>query len=214
MATRKLSLPRAAVLVAVLTPSLAACEQRYVVCTCLPPPTPREELEGTFLHEVESIEVRDGDYTPPPLPLPMVARAMAGENFFLFTLDDSEASIVFRVDAWVDVQRVPGSSGGCCGPAWDGLALTDPQPPWSERNRMRIDTTRDIGTFLTVLDPTLVSAEPAFPEQYDGDLGIVGDADGGGGFVLRADHLIHPEGCDDLSCTATVRISHHFRRVD
>lgn len=211
MATRGLTRRHLVVAITLATPSLAACEQRFLLCNCPLPGTPREQLEGTFVHSLDAIEVLEGEYTPPALPPARRVQATAGENFFLWTLDDGQPLVVLRIYGWVDVRSAPGRSGGCCGPPWDDLELTDPQPPWTERNRFRVDTLHDIGDILVQLDPTLRSAETATSTDYDPSLGIVGDAEGRD-LVLRADYSIQPQGCDDISCSATVRLTHRFRR--
>ncbi|MBN8612172.1 MAG: hypothetical protein J0L92_16375 [Deltaproteobacteria bacterium] len=211
MATRGLTPRHVAVALTLAMPSLAACEQRFLVCHCLSPGTPREQLEGTFVHTLDAFEVLDGEYAPPSLPPARRVRTTAGENFFLWTLEDGQPLVVLRINGWVDVRSAPGRSGECCGPVWDDLELADPQPPWSERNRLRVDTLHDLGDILVQLDPTLRYAEAAWSAEYDASLGIVGDAEGRE-LVFRADYWIQPEGCDDAACAATVRLTHRFRR--
>lgn len=189
--------------------ALTACAPAPdVLCQCSTPGEPRGLFEGRFTHSIEAIEVLEGDYIPPALPPARHALGLASEDFFVWALDGGEAHVVLQA-SWVDVRETPGSSGGCC-PGWDGLTPSSPQPEWSARNRARL-VPLDLGDTLTRLDGSLALVEPILTDRLDPPLVLDGDARG---FVLRAEHYVHPAGCSEPACAARVRVIHHFRRPD
>ena len=195
---------------------VAACAPEPVVnCQCGLPGWPREQLEGRFVHTIESIDVIEGPYTPPALPPPRAALALVSEDLLVWMLGDGEAHLVVRIHAWLAVEPAPGRRS-CCGPTWDDIQLASTQPVWSARNRIALDPSQELGDVMASLDPTLSFAEPIFAHDglvVDDPPPLVFDEDGRG-LVLRAHYLVQPAGCADASCRATVSVTHHLRRAE
>jgi hypothetical protein len=195
---------------------VAGCAPEPVLsCQCRLPGWPREQLEGSFVHTIESIDVIEGTYTPPALPPPRAALALVSEDLLVWMLADGEAHLVFRIDAWLAVEPAPGRRS-CCGPAWDDIQLVSAPPVWSARNRIGLDPSRELGDVMATVDPTLSFAEPTFAHDalsLDAPPPLVLDEDGRG-LVLRTRYLVEPAGCADASCRATVSVTHHLRRAE
>ena len=200
-----------AALALLATPCLAACEpERVVSCQCGPRAWPREQVEGSFVHSIEAIDVIEGAYTPPALPSPRAALALTSEDFFVWLLDAGAVHVVLRIHSWVAVEAAPGQRS-CCGSEWDDVRLASTPLPWSARNRIALDPSRELGDVMVSLDPTLAHVEPIVSERETSPLAFDDD---GRGLVLRTYYVVTPEGCTDTSCSATVRLTHHLRRPE
>ena len=159
-------------------------------------------IVGAFVHRIESVETLEGDYEPPPPSDEWApAEATIDENFWL--AERGDAVIVVRVIDHVALTE------GMCGPLFDRAR------PWSERPFARLDPAVELGAPLEIVDATLAYREPvsSVPESLTDDWEYPLTADDDQlGFTLRADYYVEPAGCDDSSCSSTVRLTHHFRR--